>query len=193
MSIILVGSVASFVGGLGSGVRALVGLYLRCVSERFIDASLGFAAGVMLGATCFCLLVRAIETGGIWRTVIGILLGAMLFVHIGRLTQHTHRIVGGEGPPTHRSKIWLFILAIALHNFPEGIAVGLGFGGGDMRTGTILAIGIWLQNIPEGLAVVLPLLRERLTRPKVFWIALLTGLVESVGAFRVPTLHLEPA
>ncbi|RMG58386.1 MAG: ZIP family metal transporter, partial [Deltaproteobacteria bacterium] len=78
-------------------------------------------------------------------------------------------------------KIWLFVLAITIHNFPEGLAVGVGFGGGDMKRGLSLALGIGLQNIPEGLAVAFPLLREKYSRLKAFLIALATGLVEPVG------------
>jgi ZIP family zinc transporter len=180
MNLVLIGSIASFLAGLGSGVGALMVFCIRRVSDRFLDASLGFAAGVMLAATCFCLFIPAIEAGGIWRTVLGILCGTGLFVFIEHLTPHMERIVG-LGPSMKKRKVWLFVLAIALHNFPEGIAVGVGYGRGDIRAGSILATGIWLQNIPEGLAVALPLLREKLTRAKAFWIALLTGMIEPVG------------
>lgn len=78
-------------------------------------------------------------------------------------------------------KIWLFIIAITIHNFPEGMAVGVGFGSGDIANGTSLAIGIGLQNMPEGLAVALPLLGLGYSRLKAIGIATLTGLVEPVG------------
>jgi len=183
MNLILIGSLASLIAGLATGVGALLVFFIRNVSDRFLDASLGFSAGVMLAATCFSLLVPAIEIGGIWKTVIGIILGTVFLIYAERLTPHMHQITGIKGPSTHLNKLWLFILAITIHNFPEGMAVGVGFGGGDMRAGTTLAIGIGLQNMPEGLAVALPLLREKSTRWKAFLIALLTGLVEPVGGF----------
>ena len=183
MNLIVLGSVASLLAGLATGVGALLVFFIREVSDRLLDASLGFAAGVMLAATSFSLLVPAIEIGGIWKTVIGIILGTVFLIYAERFTPHMHRITGIKGPSTQLNKLWLFILAITIHNFPEGMAVGVGFGGGDIRAGTTLAIGIGLQNIPEGLAVALPLLREKSTRWKAFLIALLTGLVEPVGGF----------
>jgi zinc transporter, ZIP family len=183
MNLILVGGTASLIAGLATGLGALLVFFVRKVSDRFLDASLGFAAGVMLAATSFSLLVPAIEIGGIWKTVVGIILGTLFLIYAEKFTPHMHRVTGIRGPSTRLSKLWLFILAITLHNFPEGMAVGVGFGGGDIRAGSILAIGIGLQNIPEGLAVALPLLRENSTKGKAFLVALLTGLVEPIGGF----------
>ena len=183
MSLIALGSLASLLAGLATGVGALLIFLVRRVSDRFLDASLGFAAGVMLAATSFSLLVPAIEIGGIWKTVIGIILGTVFLIYAERFTPHMHHVTGIKGPSTQLNKLWLFILAITIHNFPEGMAVGVGFGGGDIKAGITLAIGIGLQNMPEGLAVALPLLREKSTRGKAFLIALLTGLVEPIGGF----------
>ena len=183
MNLILIGSLASLLAGLATGIGALLVFFVRRVSDRFFDASLGFAAGVMLAATSFSLIVPAIEVGGIWKTVIGIIIGAVFLVYAEKLTPHMHFVTGLKGPSTQLSKLWLFILAITIHNFPEGMAVGVSFGGGDIKAGTTLAIGIGLQNMPEGLAVALALLREKSTRRKAFLIALLTGLVEPVGGF----------
>jgi ZIP family zinc transporter len=115
------------------------------------------------------------------RTVIGIVLGTIFLVNAERLTPHLHWVTGVKGPSTRLSSLWLFILAMTIHNFPEGLAVGVGFGEGNIKAGTALAIGIGLQNIPEGLAVALPLLREGNTKRKAFLVALLTGLVEPIG------------
>jgi zinc transporter, ZIP family len=183
MNLILEGSLASLIAGLATGVGALLVFFVRKVSDRFLDASLGFAAGVMLAATSFSLIVPAIEIGGIWKTVIGLVLGTLFLIYAEKLIPHMHRVTGVKGPTTHLNKLWLFILAITIHNFPEGMAVGVGFGGGDIKAGTVLAIGIGLQNIPEGLAVALLLLREKTTRAKAFFVALLTGLVEPIGGF----------
>lgn len=180
MNLIIIGGLASLLAGLATGVGALLVFLVRRVSDRFLDASLGFAAGVMLAATSFSLLVPAIE-GGIGQTVIGTILGTIFLIYAEKFTPHLHHVTGIKGPSSQLNKLWLFILAITIHNFPEGMAVGVGFGGGDISAGTTLAIGIGLQNIPEGLAVALPLLREKSTRQKAFLIALLTGLVEPVG------------
>lgn len=181
MNLILIGSSASLLAGLATGMGALLVFFVRKVSDKFLDASLGFAAGVMLAATSFSLIVPAIEIGGIWKTVIGIMLGTLFLIYTERLIPHMHHVTGKKGHATHLSRLWLFILAITIHNFPEGMAVGVGFGGGDIKAGMVLAIGIGLQNIPEGLAVALPLLREKNSKTQSFLIALLTGLVEPIG------------
>ena len=181
MDLILIGSLASLLAGLATGVGALLVFFVRQVSDRFLDAALGFAAGVMLAATSFSLIVPAIAIGGIWKTVVGIVAGTLFIMVTERFTPHMHFVTGFKGPSTRLDKLWLFILAITIHNFPEGMAVGVGFAGGDIKAGTTLAIGIGLQNMPEGLAVAFPLLREKNTRTRAFLIALLTGLVEPVG------------
>lgn len=181
MNEIVLGSLASLLAGLATGLGAVLIFFFRRVSDALLDAALGFAAGVMLAATSFGLLVPALQQGGIWQTVSGMILGTLFLVYTERFIPHLHEVAGVKGPNTALSKLWLFIFAITIHNFPEGLAVGVGFGGGDIKAGTKLAVGIGLQNIPEGLAVAFPLLREKSTRLKAFIIALCTGLVEPAG------------
>jgi ZIP family zinc transporter len=181
MNLLLVGTLGSLLAGLATGAGGGLVFLVRKVSDKFLDASLGFAAGIMLAASAFSLIVPAIEIGGIGKTVLGLILGTVFLLYAERLTPHLHRIMGIRGPATKLSKLWLFILAITIHNFPEGLAVGVGFGEGDIKAGTALAIGIGLQNVPEGLAVALPLLREGNTKLRAFLVALLTGLVEPIG------------
>ncbi len=183
MNIVLLGFVASLCAGLATGLGSLPAVFVRRVSDRMMDMMLGFAAGVMLGATAFSLIIPAIESGGVWITALGIGAGG-LFIHlVDKFVPHLHFISGAEGPSSNLRKIWLFILAITIHNLPEGLAVGVGFGGGNIRAATALAIGIGLQNMPEGLAVALPLLREKYSRAKAIWYATLSGLVEPVAGF----------
>lgn len=185
-NIILIGFLASLGAGLATGLGALPVLFTTRVSERLLDAMLGFAAGVMLAAAAFSLIVPAIDLGGVWITIFGILVGAFFLDQVDRLTPHMHFISGPEGPSSRLRKIWLFIFAVTIHNFPEGLAVGVGFGAGEIAAGTALAIGIGFQNMPEGLAVALPLLREKYTRRRAFGIATLTGLAEPIaGLFGV--------
>jgi ZIP family zinc transporter len=94
---------------------------------------------------------------------------------------HMHRVAGVKGPPTHLSKLWLFILAITIHNFPEGLTVGVGFAGGNITSGTVLAIGIGVQNFVEGLAVALALFRDKNRIMQAFLIASFTCIVEPIG------------
>ena len=153
-----------------------------------LDLLLGFAAGVMLAATSFSLIIPSLDYsgGGLKGALItsaGILVGAIFLDLTDKYSPHEHlldkRIEGGATKSLKR--IWLFIIAITIHNFPEGLAVGVGFGDNNISNGLTLAMGIGLQNMPEGLAVGISLLRENYSQKKAFLIALLTGLVEPVG------------
>lgn len=185
------GALGSLLAGLCTGIGAL-GIYLvRRLSPRIEDGLLSAAAGVMLAATFFSLLLPALERADVLTTSkvaavsmvgAGLLCGAVGLFFVHRLVPHEHFLMGKEGPDSQRlSRIWLFIIAITLHNFPEGMAVGVGFAGGDEGNGTPLAVGIGLQNIPEGFAVAISLLSIGYSRATSFWVALLTGLVEPVG------------
>ena len=179
--IVWLGSVASLAAGLATGAGALPVLFARKVSDRSLDVMLGFSAGVMLAATSFSLIIPAIDLSGPWVVVFGIILGAFVLHLIDRFVPHFHPALGAEGPPSKLSKVWLFVVAITIHNFPEGLAVGVSFGIGDIASGFVIATAIGLQNMPEGLAVALPLLREGYSRRKSLWYATLTGLVEPLG------------
>jgi ZIP family zinc transporter len=178
---IWLGAIASLAAGLATGAGALPVLFTRRISDRLLDVMLGFSAGVMLAATSFSLIVPALDLGGPWVAVFGLILGALVLHLVDRFIPHFHPIIGAEGPPSKLSKVWLFVIAITIHNFPEGLAVGVSFGGGDAAAGLVIALAIGLQNMPEGLAVALPLLREQYSRIKSLGYATLTGLVEPVG------------
>jgi ZIP family zinc transporter len=179
--IVWLGTVASLAAGLATGVGALPVLFVKKISDRLLDVLLGFSAGVMLAATSFSLIVPAIDLSGPWVVVIGLALGAVVLHLIDRFIPHFHPILGAEGPPSRLSRVWLFVLAITIHNFPEGLAVGVSFGGGDVAAGLVIAMAIGLQNMPEGLAVALPLVREGYSRRRALRYGTLTGLVEPVG------------
>ena len=188
MTLVTTGLLASLLAGLATGVGALPAIFLKNVPDRVLNTLLGGAAGVMLAATSFSLIIPGIEHGnllwpgfGVYIVAFGILFGAIFLDLVDRFLPHEHFIMGHEGPSSRMKRIWLFIIAITIHNFPEGLAVGVGFGGGDIANGTSLAIGIGLQNMPEGLAVALPLLGLGYSRLKAISIATLTGLVEPIG------------
>ena len=178
---ILMGAVAATIAGLATGVGALPVLFVKNVSERVLDTLLGFAAGVMLSATMFSLIVPAIDLGGIWRTLVGFIAG-VIFIEVADMLLpqfHPQPGIGTEGPKSTLRKTWLFAFAIAIHNFPEGLSVGVGFGTDNISAALILALAIGLQNMPEGLAVALPLSREGYSKPRAVLYATLTGLVEA--------------
>lgn len=185
---IVLGLLASLAAGLATVVGAVPAMLTRKVSPRIYDGMLGMAAGVMLAATVFSLIIPAMDNagGGLRGALVaggGVFLGGLFLDLVDRYSPHQHFIKGPEGGAATSTlqRIWLFIIAITIHNFPEGLAVGVGFGGGDLGSGTSLAAGIGIQNIPEGMAVALALLAERYPMGQVFLITLLTGLVEPVG------------
>jgi ZIP family zinc transporter len=193
------GFAASLASGLLTGVGAAPVLLGHSVSQRVSDTLLGFAAGVMLAASFFSLIIPGLEAArsiygdGMWPpaiAVVGVLLGAAFIALLNDVVPHEHIFLGREGAsPGTLSRVWLFVLAITIHNLPEGLAVGVGFAGGDFQRGSALAIGIGLQNAPEGLAVALALLSCGYRRTYSFMVTTLTGLVEPVtgllGAYAV--------
>ncbi|MBS7620562.1 ZIP family metal transporter [Candidatus Bathyarchaeota archaeon] len=181
MEIIHLGFVASLLAGLATGAGALPIFLKEHFSDDMLDVLLGFAAGVMLAATAFSLLVPAIDLSGPWIAMISLITGALLLHFIDRFVPHFHPVAGPEGPPSKLSRLWLFIIAITIHNFPEGLAVGVSFGSGNVASGLVVATAIGLQNAPEGLAVALPLLRENYSKRRALGYATLTGLVEPLG------------
>lgn len=185
-----------------TSVGAIPVLFGKYMPQRWSDTMLGFAAGVMISASYFSLILPSIEEAeGLYGSVViaafiaagGIALGALVVALLNKTLPHEHFIVGPEGAdPGALSKIWLFVIAITIHNFPEGMAVGIGFGGGNVANGMSLATGIGLQNAPEGLAVAVALRGLGYTRWRAFAIATLTGLVEPVGgALGVAMVHVS--
>lgn len=174
--------------GLMTALGAVPVFFTKNVSQKLLDVMLGFAAGIMLSATCFSLVMPSIEYGGgdfkaVMITSAGIILGAFIIDMIDKFSPHEHLIdKRREGVSSSLSQIWLFIIAITIHNFPEGMATGVGFGTENIGDGLALALGIGIQNMPEGLAVALSLMREKYSVRYAFIVAAITGLVEPVGA-----------
>lgn len=183
---LFLGLLASALTGLATGAGALPVFMTRSIPRKAMDCLLGFAAGVMLAATSFSLIIPAIEKGGggirgATVTLVGILLGGIFLDSIDHFFPDTNLLLGPTQNHSNLRKIWLFTLAITVHNFPEGLAVGVGFGDGDFTNGLSLAIAIGLQNLPEGLAVALPFLREGFPQWKAWSIAAISGIVEPFG------------
>ena len=165
---------------------SLLGFGFKHLSHKFSDFVMAFAAGVMLAAAVMGLIVPSLEYGGnygVLITVAGIFAGALFLNVIDKLVPHLHRLVGAEeGGGANLSKVLLFVTAIAIHNLPEGIAAGVGFGAGDNTRALIVAGGIALQNIPEGMVIIGPMLAAGVSPKRTFLCALMTGLVEVAGA-----------
>ena len=168
-------------------IGAVIGFIFKKMSHTFSDIVLSFAAGVMLAAAVIGLIIPSLEYGGkygILITIAGIFAGALCLNLIDKLVPHLHKLAGSD-IETHNnanlSKVLLFVTAIAIHNLPEGIAAGVGFGSGDTSGALIIAGGIALQNIPEGMVIIGPMLAAGIKPAKTFWIALLTGIIEVIG------------
>lgn len=166
---------------------AILGFVFKNISHKFSDIVLSFAAGVMLSAAVLGLIVPSLEYGGkyaILITVTGIFAGALCLNILDKLVPHLHKMAGVE-PEAHQNKninsVLLFVMAIAIHNLPEGIAAGVGFGSGNTGEALLIAGGIALQNIPEGMVIIGPMLASGVKPVRTFLIAAATGLVEVVG------------
>ncbi len=174
------------VGG-ATVIGVVIGFIFKKISHRFSDIVLSFAAGVMLAAAVLGLILPSLEYGGkygIIITVAGVFAGALCLNLIDKLVPHLHKMVGADIESHHNAnlgKVLLFVTAIAIHNLPEGIAAGVGFGSGDTAQALIIAGGIALQNIPEGMVIIGPMLAAGVTPKKTFLLATITGLVEVVG------------
>ncbi len=177
------------VGG-ATVIGAVIGFFFKKLSHKYSDMILSFAAGIMLCAAVLGLIAPSLEYESInpvLITVAGIFAGAALLHLIDKLVPHLHRISGGNietrGENKRLDKVLLFVMAIGIHNLPEGIAAGVGFGTGNTAEAITIALGIALQNIPEGMVIIAPMLASGMSKGKTFLIAALTGVVEVVGTF----------
>jgi len=176
------------VGG-ASVIGAVFGFVFKKISHKFSDIVLAFAAGVMLAAAVIGLILPSLEYGGSFPlvvTVIGVFCGALCVNLMDKLVPHLHRLTGVdiESHPSQQqqlNKVLLFVIAIAIHNLPEGIAAGVGFGTGNTAEALTIAGGIALQNIPEGMVIIAPMLASGISGKRTFLIAIVTGVVEVIG------------
>lgn len=177
--------------GVGSAtiIGALLGFVFKTISHKLSDIVLSFAAGIMLAAAVIGLILPSIEFGGKYSvlvTIAGVFCGAFCVNILDKLVPHLHKLSGAdyEKHPEKQqqlNKILLFVIAIAIHNLPEGIAAGVGFGTGNNADAFVIASGIALQNIPEGMVIIAPMLSAGITQKRAFIIALFTGIIEVIG------------
>ena len=177
----------------------LIGFCFTKIPHKWNDIISGFAAGVMLSAAIIGLIMpatQAVGAKGIWQVLLGIACGVLVLNLIDKFTPHLHNLSSDDNQdaelPIHEeaharncnmNKVFLFVLAIAIHNIPEGIAAGVGFGTDDVGNALTVAGGIILQDIPDGLVLVAPLMMAGVSKKKTFVIALFIGLLEVVGTF----------
>lgn len=189
---LLVAFFASLVGGaVATTLGAIPVLWLGALPPRANNAMLAFAAGVMLAATIFSLLLPGLvlaeamfdhRLGAALAVVGALMVGGLSMALLNRVLPHEHFLKGLEGPRGERiGRVWLFVFAIALHNLPEGLSIGVGAASGDASIGIGVTLGIGLQNLPEGLAVAMALAALGYSRRYALGIAALTGVVEVLG------------
>ena len=180
--------------GLASLLGSTIGLVVRKIPHRWNDIFLGFCAGMMLTASLVCLIMPAVQMAGRtgwWQPLIGVTLGVSLIALLDRITPHLHHLTGldhntvREEPhsPNKKSidRILLFVIAIAIHKFPEGLAAGVVFDGNNMGNAYTVAITIALQNIPEGMVVVTPLLMVGVSYLRAIGVSIIVALLEMAG------------
>lgn len=189
--------IATLFTWLMTAIGASTVFITKKVDRKLLDGSLGFAAGVMIAASFWSLLAPALEMSGEWGNytwipaATGFLLGSIFLGGIDKIIPHLHigrSIKEAEGFKTRWHRNRLLVLAVTLHNIPEGLAIGIAFGAIGVGLGSIslfaavsLAIGIGIQNFPEGMAVSLPLRGEGMSRLKSFWYGQLSGAVEVIA------------
>jgi len=164
------------------------------VSQKTLDISLGFAAGLMLSASFTSLILPGIQKGGVVPVVIGIALGALFFDWVDHHIPHTHFAGRHEGGGNRIGALWLFIIAITIHNLPEGLSVGIAMGSKNFHQAIILMLAIGLQNIPEGFSVAFTFFANKMgNKVQSVWMGIKSGLVEiplaMLGAFLVSWMH----
>ncbi len=175
------------VGG-ATMLGGVVGFLFRNLSRRFSDLVLSFAAGVMLAAAIMGLVLPGLTLGGrlalLW-SVGGIFCGALCMCCLEQLIPHLHRLLGAQdgsiSEKARLNRVMLFVSAIAIHNLPEGLAAGVGFGTGDHAQALLIAAGIALQNVPEGMVIIAPMLGAGINPRRTLLCALLSGMVEIIG------------
>ncbi len=173
--------------GFSTVIGSIIGFLFKNFSHKFADIVLSFAAGVMLAAAVIGLILPSVEYGGkygIITTVAGVFAGALCINVIDKVVPHLHRFVGVDGESHNNAnlnKVLLFVSAIAIHNLPEGIAAGVGFGTENVSQALLIAGGIALQNIPEGMVIIAPMLLAGVSPRKTFICAMITGVIEVIG------------
>lgn len=184
----LVALTALGIGG-ATVLGALLGFMFPNFSHKASDAVMSFAAGVMLSAAITGLILPAVEMdgfGGVWIVAVGIFCGAIFLNLMDKLTPHLHHISGLDAESHNNGnldKVLLFVLAIAIHNLPEGLAAGVSFGGESIGNALSVAVGIACQNIPEGMIIISPMLLAGMSKKRTFLVATSTGLIEVIGTF----------
>lgn len=178
--------ITAFGVGGATIVGVLLGFLFQKIPQEFNDVVLGYAAGIMLGAAMLGLIIPSLDYGNVWITLAGILIGAFFLNFADKITPHLHHVTGidQEAHPDKQNslnKVMLFVMAIGIHNLPEGIAAGVGFGTDNVGSAITVALGIALQNIPEGMVIVSPLIMAGVPKMRVLIIACFTGLIEIVG------------
>ena len=171
-------------------IGAVLGFGIKELPHKWNDTVLGYCAGIMLSASTLGLIVPAFDqagNSGWWMVVIGVMAGALFLNVLDLVTPHLHHITGLD-EEEHRNnaslnRVLLFVLAIALHKFPEGMAAGVGFNAADSSSAWAVSFGIALQNVPEGMVVIAPLLIAGVSKLRTFLISLAIALLEVVGVW----------
>jgi ZIP family zinc transporter len=183
-------SLLTLAAGLGGSslLGSIAGIIIKKIPHRWNDIFLGFCAGMMLAAAIMCLLVPAIEMVDLpscWEVILGVASGVLLIAALDFFTPHLHRLTGIDiehhNNPTSTNRILLFILAIAIHKLPEGLATGIVFDAENLQNSYTVALTIALQNIPEGMVVVTPLIMIGVKLWRVIGVSLIVAILEIIG------------
>ncbi|WP_202708334.1 ZIP family metal transporter [Sporosalibacterium faouarense] len=181
------GILISILVGACTGLGALPLIFVKSISKATKNGLLGFAGGIMVFASSFSLIQPAMREGSLISVISGIITGTLLLTAIEKTIPHAHgndleKNAAGEDNRKEVKNTLLLVLAVAIHNIPEGLAIGVGYGSGSITSGLNLALAIGVQNIPEGLIVGATLLQEGSSKTKAILVSFLTGIGEPIAA-----------
>ncbi len=178
------GYIASILAGACTGIGALPLIFVKKITKKFEDLILGFAAGIMLFAASFSLVLPALKMGGIMQVTTGLLCGAIVLAIIEKIIPNINmgQVRGTDFNSKGLKKTIMMTAAIAIHNIPEGFAIGVGYASGEENMGLILAMAIGIQNAPEGLVVAAPLIEKGYSKFKAIAFAFFAGIGEPIAA-----------
>lgn len=171
-----------FFGTFGTTIGGIIGCTFNQISNKFLSCILSFASGLMMSIICFELIPESLKFSGILSVILGIVMGIICMIYCDLLVQRKYAITTKYGGNNLLKTGIIVSIGLAIHNLPEGLAIGSGFGG-SFKLGISLAIAICFHDIPEGISMAVPMKSGGMSKPRVLYYVILSGITTGIGAF----------